>query len=743
MRNQRSSILAALTVLSVALTLPTVALGQQQFLAPAFPFRDGSAEYLGPLNLTGRSDELYDLQPSVMYEPDDAARPFKMWWHGQNSDAETSEPGDAIYFAHSIDGQNWSDPLLVLTPQLATGGDEWADDHLLGAMSTIKVGGTYYMFYEAYTSWVTPINRFFNFAAGDTWTTHGFPQLPPNAPVIDVANDSWERALGVAWLFPKAYSATDLSHPIYGGEAVYPDGKRDRFLSQTPVGDRVDAFGTQFSPMYNGDPVFHLFKTSGGNRGRKPIYEFFDPVHRNTYVTDDIGGDGVAGALFNERLGYAASNLDTIDMKHALQNQIMLATSTDGVNFLRFRGEGPGGSVASPEDAYTNLFNFSASSTNGLPRHPFQGAVGSQFHWDIYRAYGSGFPAALVRDGNLELFFTDDSLETPPVPIVPQRMFRIPLDQIENAEAYSAAGPTRKPVYYGQDLKWSPLFQRYFYTNFIVNPGNPNKWSPEVQWSDLFGNGSGVIRSTFDETFSTSNSTPRGGGQGGLAGTPLGHALDLPDHDTPHTAFHLYYAASEPNSAFADCGLEDYHAKDLDHILVLAFHDDFRFDGVVKINGIEVQDGDTVDFGNVALARSQTYTMEFDWRNRDGTFFVASTSLSGDFSDSVIDGSMQGGGTESLTYGASVRGTETGTLTIELSQSPASLLPYTITLNLVGSAGIIPGDVNLDGAVNFEDISPFISVLMIGEYKAEADIDQNGVVDFADIPTFIQLLIGQ
>ena len=740
MRKQK---LAFLTLVVFVISVPATILAQQQMLAPKHPFKEGTAEYLGPLNLTGRDAGLYDLQPSIMYEPDDAARPFKLWWHGQNPGAE---PGDAIYFAHSIDGQNWSTPTLVIRPQLATGGDEWADAHLLGACSTIKIGNTYYLFYEGVGAYVTPINRFFNFEAGDTWTTNGNPQHPGYAPVIDFAKDSWERALGVAWMFPKAYSATDLSHPIYAGEVVYSDGKRDRFLSRSPVVAEVDESGAQFSPMYNSDPIFHLFDNIAGDRGRKPIYEFFDPIHRNSYVTDDVGGEGVAGALFNELLGYAASDLSTIDMKHAGQNQIMMATSTDGVNFTRFRGAGPGGSVASPLNPYTNLFNFNATKANGLPTHPFQGAVGSRLHWEIYSLYGSGFPAALVRDGKLELFFTDDSLETPPVPIVPQRMFRIPIDQIENPQEYLDAGPTRQPVYYGTDLKWSPLFQRYFYTNIRVDQANPNKWSPEVQWSDLFGNGSGFIRSTFAETFTTSHSSPRGGGQGGLAGTPLGHTLDFPDAAPPYTAFHLYYAASEPNSAFADCGLEDYHAKDLDRILVFGFHDDFqddfRIDGVVTINGIEVQDGDTVDFGSVAFGQSRTYTMEFDLRNNANFFWFANTTLSGDFSDNVLAFAAQIGQTHDLTYLASELGAAAGTLTVELSQLNSQLLPYTITLNLVGRAGLL-GDVNLDGTVNFGDISSFISVLMTGIYQTEADIDQNGLVNFSDIGPFISILIGQ
>ena len=50
------------------------------------------------------------------------------------------------------------------------------------------------------------------------------------------------------------------------------------------------------------------------------------------------------------------------------------------------------------------------------------------------------------------------------------------------------------------------------------------------------------------------------------------------------------------------------------------------------------------------------------------------------------------------------------------------------------------GDVNLDGLVNFLDISPFIAVLSGGDFQAEADCDQSGFVNFLDIAPFIGIL---
>ena len=57
-----------------------------------------------------------------------------------------------------------------------------------------------------------------------------------------------------------------------------------------------------------------------------------------------------------------------------------------------------------------------------------------------------------------------------------------------------------------------------------------------------------------------------------------------------------------------------------------------------------------------------------------------------------------------------------------------------------GAPDVLLGDVNLDGLVNFLDISPFISRLADMENQAEADLNEDGVVNFLDISPFIQAL---
>jgi poly(beta-D-mannuronate) lyase len=61
-------------------------------------------------------------------------------------------------------------------------------------------------------------------------------------------------------------------------------------------------------------------------------------------------------------------------------------------------------------------------------------------------------------------------------------------------------------------------------------------------------------------------------------------------------------------------------------------------------------------------------------------------------------------------------------------------------LESVDAGDVIKGDVNLDGAATFLDISPFIAVLAAEGFQAEADCDCDGDVDFLDVQPFIDIL---
>ena len=66
----------------------------------------------------------------------------------------------------------------------------------------------------------------------------------------------------------------------------------------------------------------------------------------------------------------------------------------------------------------------------------------------------------------------------------------------------------------------------------------------------------------------------------------------------------------------------------------------------------------------------------------------------------------------------------------------------TLRVTVAGVLEPLLGDVNLDNAVDFLDIAPFITRLVDEEFQAEADIDGSGTVDFLDIAPFIAILTG-
>ncbi len=71
---------------------------------------------------------------------------------------------------------------------------------------------------------------------------------------------------------------------------------------------------------------------------------------------------------------------------------------------------------------------------------------------------------------------------------------------------------------------------------------------------------------------------------------------------------------------------------------------------------------------------------------------------------------------------------------------PAFAVP---TPGFVNGDSILLGDVNMDGEVDFFDISSFIELLTSNTFQAEADINEDGEVTFFDIQPFIDILSGQ
>jgi hypothetical protein len=479
----------------------------------------------------------YDHQPSVMYDATEYDRPnfvdanhngipdrlYKMAWLGQYNTADPDaaptdlKVGDRIYMSFSEDQQTWSVPQIVLNPSGGTNEPITADDHLMGAPSMLRIGSRYYMFYEAFSMCVAPINRFYSSTRGDNWVTNQI-DLPANAG----EPYAFERNLGYAPLYRKANTV-----PIYSCEVIYhlPGGdKMNRYLSRTrPVEGEHD--GGTWSVRNNDEPVMWLYASDGS--GRKAIGTWWDGAHWNTYATDNQLGDGVPGATPVEFLGYAAESLDGPDMTGCNQNRVMMATSPDGVAWTRFEGPARGGAVIVPQNEHTTSFN---PSTYGLNE-----------------AYGSGYPTALLRDGYLELYFVD--LDT--LGIETGRRVRFPQDHIEQSAAWILArqegNPSLTQVADGVsgDIKWSPLHHRYF-ASFVLThtPGigdtDPNfRQSATVIWSDADPDPNSPLSFPQDNQVVVPNDG-RVAVWGGITGDVSGHTLDRPVGDS-RTDFDFYF----------------------------------------------------------------------------------------------------------------------------------------------------------------------------------------------------------
>ena len=71
-----------------------------------------------------------------------------------------------------------------------------------------------------------------------------------------------------------------------------------------------------------------------------------------------------------------------------------------------------------------------------------------------------------------------------------------------------------------------------------------------------------------------------------------------------------------------------------------------------------------------------------------------------------------------------------------------SISNVTIT-SIIGGGVVLLGDANCDGAINFDDIGPFIALLSSDDFKPEGDTNEDGEINFSDISSFISILASQ
>ena len=66
---------------------------------------------------------------------------------------------------------------------------------------------------------------------------------------------------------------------------------------------------------------------------------------------------------------------------------------------------------------------------------------------------------------------------------------------------------------------------------------------------------------------------------------------------------------------------------------------------------------------------------------------------------------------------------------------------HILDFNITDTPDVLLGDVNRDGIFDFDDVSPFVALVLSNGFQVEADFDGNNSVDFGDVRPFIDLLL--
>ena len=174
----------------------------------------------------------------------------------------------------------------------------------------------------------------------------------------------------------------------------------------------------------------------------------------------------------------------------------------------------------------------------------------------------------------------------------------------------------------------------------------------------------------------------------------------------------------------------------------------------VSVDASFVSDPNTISFDPTGImelggnyTQSPSAAMEIDLGGiQPGEFdqlqVVGDVSLDGTLDVSMIDGfEPTPGQTFDIITANSVSGTFSNVVVPEGLNIEVLYTNSAVSVQV--GVGVLLGDANVDGVVDFLDVSPFIALLSSGGYLDQADVNQDGSVDFLDIPSFIGILAAQ
>ena len=155
----------------------------------------------------------------------------------------------------------------------------------------------------------------------------------------------------------------------------------------------------------------------------------------------------------------------------------------------------------------------------------------------------------------------------------------------------------------------------------------------------------------------------------------------------------------------------------------------FNPTGILQLGGNYTQ----LDFATLKIDLGGTAADEFDQLQVAGN-----VALNGTLDVSLLNGfTGEAGQTFDIITANSISGTFDNVIAPEDMDIQVNYSNSVVSLEV---GGFLLGDVNLDGVVNFLDISSFVAILSSGDYRSQADTNQDGVVNFLDISLFIGLL---
>ena len=339
---------------------------------------------------------------------------------------------------------------------------------------------------------------------------------------------------------------------------------------------------------------------------------------------------------------------------------------------------------------------------------------------------------------------------------------------------------------------------RYNLSSFISYPDQTEPWEPTVESGEFFQravrNGRRFALKINPGVNCDQSGTTRGNNLlDPVFEMPLAHYRDrmgLPSDDykwiqrghdyqvsqvgvegiTNTLAFPLYgglfyrrVSPGDPISGFDDDGLPQFAMNMLPGTIDAENFDYFPVNGEGRTysdttpgnQGGDYRSDSDVDVqrnrdGVTAIAFSEdgefmTYTVNVPETKNYNIRANVSTTFDGGNIRFTFDGLDQTGevaipNTGSFRNYATITVAENVPLTRGVQQVKIDMLGSAFNLDNFSLDDLFLGDVNQDGALNFLDISAFVSILTTGDYSAEADIDGDGVVNFLDISRFVALL---